>query len=70
MQTPRDRLSDIRRRIAETERRLGELAGSPADRAMTAILAESVAATLKLLREHEARLESRMPTAQATSGRR
>jgi hypothetical protein len=70
MQTLSDRLPDIRRRIAEAEHRLGELASCPADRAMAAMLAESVTATLKLLREHEARLESRKPPAQPSNGRR
>ena len=70
MQTVRDRLSDIRRRIAEAERRLRELEGSPADHGMADMLIESVTATLKLLREHEARLESRLAPVTASDSRR
>jgi hypothetical protein len=70
MQTVRDRLSDIRRRIAEAERRLSELEGCPADHGMTLMLIESVTATLKLLREHETRLESRLAPVTASDKRR
>ena len=70
MQTFRNRLSDIRRRIAEAEHRLVELERSTQDRRLTAMLIDSVTATLKLLREHAARLESRSASARAGDSRR
>jgi len=70
MQTVRDRLFDIRRRIAEAEHRLGELRRGTQDHGLTVILIENVSATLKLLREHEARLESRVARTEAAENRR
>jgi hypothetical protein len=70
MQTVRERLPDIRRRIAEAERRLSELESCVADHGMTAMLIENVTATLQLLREHEARLESRLAPVRASESRR
>jgi hypothetical protein len=70
MQMVRDRLSDIRRRIAEAERRLAELESCAADHGMTSVLIDNVTATLQLLREHEARLESRLAPARASENRR
>ena len=70
MQTVPDRLSDIRRRIAEAERRLAELESCAADRGMTSVLIDSVTATLQLPREHEARLESRLTPLSASHNRR
>lgn len=70
MQTIRKRLADIRARIAEAEHRLAELESCAPDHGMTAMLIDSVTATLKLLREHEARLESRLVPVQAGGNRR
>ena len=61
-----DRLSDIRRRIAEAERRLAELESCAADHGMTSVLIDNVTATLQLLREHEARLEDRLAPVKAS----
>jgi hypothetical protein len=61
LQTIRKRLADIRARIAAAEHRLAELENCAPDHAMSAMLIDSVTATLELLREHEARLESRRP---------
>ena len=69
MQTVRDRLSDIRRQIAEAEQRLGEMRRSTQDRRLTAILIENVTATLTLLREHEARLETPLARTQGSGCR-
>ena len=70
MQTIRKRLADIRARIAEAEHRLATLQSCAADHGMTAMLIDNVTATLKLLREHEARLESRLVPAEAGGIRR
>ena len=66
MQTIGERLADIDRRIADAEHRLAELESSVTDRALAAVLIDNVAATLKLLRQHKARLEQRLITADAT----
>jgi hypothetical protein len=70
MQTIRKRLADIRGRIAEAERRLADLENCAPDHGMTAMLADNVAATLKLLREHAARLENRLLPVKAGENRR
>jgi hypothetical protein len=69
MQTVRDRLSDIRKRIAVAEQRLGEMRRSTQDRRLTAILIENVTATLTLLSEHEARLETPLARTQGSGCR-
>jgi hypothetical protein len=61
VQTIRKRLADIRARIAEADHRLAELENCTRDRGMSTMLIDSVTATLELLSEHEARLESRGP---------
>jgi hypothetical protein len=58
MRSIADRLAEVIHRIADGERRLAELQGPGAeDDAVTAVLIENVTATLKLLRDHQARLE-------------
>jgi hypothetical protein len=69
VQTIPKRLADVRARIAETQRRLAELENSALDHGMTAMLTDSVAVTLKLLREYEARLESRLVPVKAVGNR-
>jgi hypothetical protein len=66
MQIIDERLADIDRRIADAEHRLTELESSAMDRALAAVLVDNVAVTLKLLRQHKARLEQRVITANAT----
>ena len=70
MQTIRKRLADIRARIAEADHRLAELENCARDRGMSRMLIDSVTATLELLREHEARLESRLVPVKAGASRR
>jgi hypothetical protein len=69
MQTIRKRLADIRARIAEAEHRLAELENCAPDHAMSAMLIDSITATLELLREHAARLESRLVPVKAGASR-
>ena len=69
MQSIPKRLADIRARIAEADRRLAELENGAPDHGMTAMLIDSVAATLKLLREYEARLERRLVPVKAVGNR-
>jgi hypothetical protein len=70
MQTIRKRLADTRARIAEAEHRLAELENCAQDRGMSTMLIDNVTATLELLREHEARLESRLVPVKAGASRR
>jgi hypothetical protein len=62
MQSIADRLADVSRRIADGESRLAELQRSATEDAVTALLIENVIATLKLLRDHRARLERCLPS--------